>query len=70
MIAAYRAGSLNGQPFPEGSTIAKIQWKPVKSTEAPFDGPHLVDAERGAVHHQGQQAVRKQRRLRLRPLHL
>jgi hypothetical protein len=38
MIAAYKAGiPLNGQPFPEGSTIAKIQWKPVKSTEAPFD---------------------------------
>lgn len=38
MIAAYQAGvPLNGQPFPEGSTIAKIQWKPVKSTEAPFD---------------------------------
>jgi len=38
MIAAYQAGvPLNGQPFPEGSTMAKIQWKPVKSTEAPFD---------------------------------
>jgi hypothetical protein len=38
MFAAYQAGvPLNGQPFPEGSTIAKIQWKPVKSTEAPFD---------------------------------
>lgn len=38
MIAAYRAGvPLNGQPFPEGATIAKIQWKSQKSTEAPFD---------------------------------
>lgn len=38
MIAAYQAGiPLNGQPFPEGSTIVKIQWKPRKSTEAPFD---------------------------------
>ena len=26
----------NGQPFPEGSKIAKLQWKPEKSTEAPF----------------------------------
>ncbi|MEJ0038303.1 MAG: cytochrome P460 family protein [Gammaproteobacteria bacterium] len=38
MIKAYRAGiPLNGKPFPDGSKIAKIQWKPKKSTEAPFD---------------------------------
>jgi hypothetical protein len=37
MIAAYKAGVPgNGQPFPEGSKIAKLQWKPKKSTEAPF----------------------------------
>jgi hypothetical protein len=37
MIAAYKSGvPLNGQPFPEGSKIAKLQWKPKKSTEAPF----------------------------------
>jgi hypothetical protein len=37
MIAAYRAGVPgNGQPFPDGSEIAKLQWKPKKSTEAPF----------------------------------
>lgn len=38
MIAAYKAGApVNGQPFPEGSKIAKLQWKPKKSTEAPFE---------------------------------
>ncbi len=38
MIAAYKAGVPgNGQPFPEGSRIVKLQWKPKKSTEAPFD---------------------------------
>jgi len=38
MIAAYRSGIPgNGQPFPDGSKIAKLQWKPKKSTEAPFD---------------------------------
>jgi hypothetical protein len=38
MIAAYKAGVPgNGQPFPEGSKIVKLQWKPKKSTEAPFD---------------------------------
>lgn len=37
MIAAYKAGAPgNGQAFPEGSRIAKLQWKPKKSTEAPF----------------------------------
>ncbi len=37
MIDAYRAGvPVNGKPFPDGSKIAKIEWKPKKSTEAPF----------------------------------
>jgi Cytochrome P460 len=37
MIEAYKAGiPHNGQPFPDGSKIAKLQWKPKKSTEAPF----------------------------------
>ena len=37
MINAYKAGVPgNGRPFPEGSMIAKLQWKPKKSTEAPF----------------------------------
>ena len=37
MIKAYKAGIPgNGQPFPDGSMIVKLQWKPKKSTEAPF----------------------------------
>jgi hypothetical protein len=37
MIAAYKAGVPgNGKPFPDGSKIAKLQWKPKKSTDAPF----------------------------------
>src|SRR5580700_4085573 len=37
IIAAYKSGIPgNGKPFPEGSKIAKLQWKPKKSTEAPF----------------------------------
>jgi hypothetical protein len=37
MIRAYKAGIPgNGQPFPDGSMIVKLQWKPKKSTEAPF----------------------------------
>src|SRR6476620_5577277 len=38
MIEAYRSGIPgNGKPFPDGSKIAKIEWRPKKSTEAPFD---------------------------------
>src|SRR5450755_4483271 len=37
MIKAYKAGVPgNGQPFPEGSRIVKLQWKFKKSTEAQF----------------------------------
>jgi hypothetical protein len=37
MIKAYRAGiPANGTPFPDGSKIAKIEWKPRKITDAPF----------------------------------
>ncbi|MGZ5910804.1 MAG: cytochrome P460 family protein [Reyranella sp.] len=37
MVQAYKAGAPgNGRPFPEGSKIVKLQWKPKKSTEAPF----------------------------------
>jgi Cytochrome P460 len=37
MIKAYKADIPgNGQPFPDGSKIAKLQWSPKKSTEAPF----------------------------------
>ena len=33
MIEAYKAGVPgNGQPFPDGSRIVKLQWKPKKST--------------------------------------
>jgi len=37
MINAYKAGVPgNGKPFPDGSKIVKLQWKPKKSTDAPF----------------------------------
>jgi hypothetical protein len=37
MIAAFKGGAPgNGQLFPDGSMIVKLQWKPKKSTEAPF----------------------------------
>src|SRR3954471_8731751 len=37
MIKAYKAGAPgNGQPFPEGSKIVKLQWSFKKSAEATF----------------------------------
>jgi hypothetical protein len=37
MIKAYKSGSPgDGHFFPEGSMVVKLQWKPKKSTEAPF----------------------------------
>jgi len=37
MIKAYREGiPANGKSFPDGSKIAKIEWKPKKLTDAPF----------------------------------
>jgi hypothetical protein len=37
MINAYKSGVPgNGKPFPEGAKSVKLQWKPKKSTDAPF----------------------------------
>ena len=37
MIDAYRAGIPgNGKSFPDGSKIAKTEWKPKKMVESPF----------------------------------
>ena len=37
-IDAYRAGIPgNGKPFPDGSKLSKLEWRPAKSTTAPYD---------------------------------
>src|SRR5262245_49529905 len=37
-IDAYRAGIPgNGKPFPDGSRMAKVEWRPKKSADAPYD---------------------------------
>ena len=37
-INAYRAGIPdNGEAFPDGAKMAKIEWRPTKSTTAPYD---------------------------------
>jgi hypothetical protein len=52
MIDAYKAGvPANGKPFPEGSKIAKIEWRPKKLTDPPFNAgvPDTVPGELDAV---------------------
>ena len=37
MIKAYQEGTPgNGKPFPDGSKIVKIEWRPKKLTDSPF----------------------------------
>jgi hypothetical protein len=52
MIDAYKQGVPgNGKPFPEGSEIAKIEWRPKKITDPPFSAsiPDTVPGELFAV---------------------
>jgi len=52
MIKAYKDGVPgNGKPFPEGSRISKIEWKPKKITNPPFSvsTPDTVPGELEAV---------------------
>jgi hypothetical protein len=48
MTKAYRAGiPANGKPFPDGSKIAKIEWRPKKITADPFSvsAPDMVPGD-------------------------
>jgi len=37
-MEAYRSGIPgNGKPFPDGSKMAKVEWQPKKSVDAPYD---------------------------------
>jgi hypothetical protein len=63
MIEAYKAGIPGkGQPFPDGSRIVKLQWKPKKSAEAPF----VVDVPDVFRHRKGQQEISEKRRVGIR----
>jgi hypothetical protein len=71
MIEAYKAGiPTNGQPFPDGSKIAKLQWKPKKSTEAPFvvDVPDVFT--QAFVIEKDSKAISGQRRMGIRAVQL
>ena len=48
MIDAYKKGVPgNGKPFPDGSKIAKIEWRPKKVTDPPFSAstPDIVPGD-------------------------
>jgi hypothetical protein len=52
MIAAYKEGVPgNGKPFPDGSKIAKIEWRPRQITDPPFSAstPDTVPGDLAAV---------------------
>jgi hypothetical protein len=71
MIEAYKAGVPgNGQPFPDGSKIAKLQWKPKKSTEAPLRRGCARRLHAGFRHRKGQQEISEKRRMEIRAVQL
>ncbi|MBV9761437.1 MAG: cytochrome P460 family protein [Acidobacteriaceae bacterium] len=52
MIDAYKEGVPgNGKPFPDGSKIAKIEWRPKQITDPPFSAktPDTVPGDLAAV---------------------
>ena len=67
MIDAYRAGIPgNGQPFPDGSKIAKIEWKPKKSTEAPVFSEDTRHLARRFFDREGYQEIPEDERMGIR----
>jgi len=67
MIAAYKAGIPgNGKPFPDGSKIAKIEWKPKKSTGGSLRRKDSGKFARRIFHREGQQEIPGHERLGLR----
>jgi len=73
MIEAYKAGVPgNGQPFPDGSKIAKLRWKP-KRREEHGGSLRRRCARRvhaGFRHRKGQQEIFEQRRMGIRAVQL
>ena len=71
MIAAYKAGVPgNGQPFPEGSKIAKLQWKPEEEHGGHFRRGCTGRVFTGLRHRKGQQEISRHRRVGIRAVQL
>ena len=66
MIKAYKAGVPgNGQPFPEGSKIAKLQWSQ-EEHGGPLRRGCAGRLHAGFRHREGQQEISEDRRLGIR----
>ena len=64
MIDAYRAGIPgNGKPFPDGSKMAKIHWKPEATRRRPIRRRQCRAPGKRRLHGEGRQEVRGQRRM-------
>ena len=71
MINAYKAGIPgNGQPFPDGSRIVKLQWKPKKSTGGPLCRGCARRLHTGFRHRKGQREISEERRMGIRAVQL
>ena len=69
MIKAYKAGVPgNGQPFPEGSKAAKLQWSLQEEHGGPLRRGCAGLSHAGFPHGEGQQALSNDRRLGIRGL--
>ena len=67
MIDAYQAGIPgNGKPFPDGAKMAKIHWTPKANAVLPGSDDGAGRPARRRLHGEGQQAVRRQRRMGIR----
>jgi len=67
MIGAYRAGVPgNGQPFPDGSKIAKIEWKPKKRYGGPLFSEDPRRLARRVFDREGSQEIPGHERLGIR----
>lgn len=66
MIKAYQEGVPgNGKPFPDGSKIVKLEWRPKKITDPPFSAstPDTVPGDLAEVHPEGQQEILRHARM-------
>jgi hypothetical protein len=64
MIDAYKKGVPgNGEPFPDGSKMAKIHWNPKKQETYPGPADGAGYPARRRFHGEGLQEVRGQRRM-------
>ena len=71
MIKAYKAGVPgNGQPFPDGSMIVKLQWEAEEEHGGPVRRGCARRLHPGFRHRKGQQEISEKRRMGIRGIQL